>query len=1412
MSKSIYNTFDCSSKAGCASKSLLYINNASSSTSSVSQFITTQTSSGGGGGGGGGGITGTIDNLTITGNLTVEGTANINKTITNNLTVTQTLTTSVIESVGNLVLQPTNPTPCTGFVQINDNLQVNGCFTELCTTDTYILDPVPTLNSCNNGALLVDDDNDIGFQFPYIVPNTSSQNTGFFGFDRMRFPTVGPRFAFWYNTTQVNPPNQEYQRFGTLANGVDIDTLYTYLIKNPDDPNAPASIPGGHLKIDIGIDTSNNLNVAVTNQELHDVGSYELHSVGTLNSTQAGFRVADVNQACNYIELGKSTIIGFEANVTGNDGIYLSHVSLINIRACTSGVVRLGPQVGTTNGSFVNFIDDVSIQAGNRLLTNTINEKSTNLTIQTVASGHNIDITSINQNNITSANQTLITATNAANGTIELESNGFQNLAYTRSNGGIENFDTGIFLHTNNNHSIVLDAQTSGNILLYSQTGSINTDASQSYFWAGDLMSIMTYNNNSSVNVGTDGTSANVNIETSGTTSNINLLTNSTGNILETTTNGNIILSANPVTNAGGGGNLVEVSPGLLFNNTNISGNPSTGTNRQRTIWFDNIGGNFTNFKTYYPNDSIDYAFVLSASENVSGVAGQLALYHDATGWSIAASGITASGGSLFGIVDINMSGNINGTNNINMTGNINGVDNITMSGNLSVDNIIMTGNINGVTISAGSLSGVNNITMSGNLNLTAGTITGTNVNNDLAASGLIFQAAGGGPNYFYQDDTTIPIANTDQFRIMYLNGTGAGSIGLIAEPTIASTSLSYNGTSVVWAAPPATTANLQDIYNNSTTPPNATITLNNTSINNQLTITHLAGYPVRTVFEVTNNSGNPYFRTSKVDATDGTILIGNNPNLAIPVNIAYGTLNLQSSQTTADNFIMQVIDNNSTNIFQINENPTVGTGTVIINAANNSNDVPILKVLDNNGTSVFEVLENATTTLATVLMKSANNTANVPILRVQDNNTNDIFQVYENPGTTDRFVLISASTNTNDVSVLEVRDNTTNSILNVNSNPTTTPYVQIQAVNVTNTNILSVLNSSAVDLFQIVNNPAIGTDPTIIIQPQDATLGDIALAIQNNGSVNMITFTPNQAKIANFAGDVTITGTIDPIGVNFTGLINSTTLNPVVPNIGDGTIYVRTAENSGTPLLPFSSLTFIESSTSIVSTVERPVMIYDDTTTTGGYYSQPIVGSIPIFSNVYGNRLQSSSITLSSATNSMTFAEELTGPTPTSGFGSIWVNGNPTINQLYYTSETSSNPVVVSQPTTTPDTTVAIYSTNAGNLIAQTGVTITGTNSDIITYGNTVGSVQIVNAVDSTVNVDAETVYITGTLTVNITITLPTVVVGQKLYLIADPVFGGFTITISGTTIPAIAPLTVRTAYTFIGVNATWYILSTQI
>lgn len=265
------------------------------------------------------------------------------------------LQNNTISSNTSIVLNPSNPTPCSGEVTINDNLTVNGCYTQLCTDDTIISDPVPTIGSCTTTA--VDDTSDRGFLFRYVQPVAGIQRNAFIGLDKDRYPTSGPRFVLWHDTVP-DAGIDNYQRDSSDTvnmNGLEADTLYAYRIKNPDYANAPATL-NSYSKNNVIIEAASSFNAISLNQ---------FHQVGIAGGGTGTFRVEDINNTtCNYIEMTDDAS-RLHGGVAGA-GIFLFHENgiVLNTQFCGGAsdinILAGGDSTITTGG-------DISIIAGGDL-------------------------------------------------------------------------------------------------------------------------------------------------------------------------------------------------------------------------------------------------------------------------------------------------------------------------------------------------------------------------------------------------------------------------------------------------------------------------------------------------------------------------------------------------------------------------------------------------------------------------------------------------------------------------------------------------------------------------------------------------------------------------------------------------------------------------------------------------------------------------------------------------------------------------------------------------------------------------------------------------------------------------------------------------------------------------------------
>ncbi len=204
----------------------------------------------------------------IINNLIVTNIAQIsNASITNTITVggTMNISNAGIVSANTINLNSTSE------VNINPNLTVNGAYTHLYTTDTNIKDPSPIIGYIDPLSILSADPYDRGLEINYITGfPIYVYNKGFMGYDVSR-----DRFVLWKNASETI--DKIYERDGSGLNSLDIDTVYTTNIKNPD------YLIGGVPYLDITIDATDNLNLN-SQTETHTSNSIILQTVSLLNS------------------------------------------------------------------------------------------------------------------------------------------------------------------------------------------------------------------------------------------------------------------------------------------------------------------------------------------------------------------------------------------------------------------------------------------------------------------------------------------------------------------------------------------------------------------------------------------------------------------------------------------------------------------------------------------------------------------------------------------------------------------------------------------------------------------------------------------------------------------------------------------------------------------------------------------------------------------------------------------------------------------------------------------------------------------------------------------------------------------------------------------------------------------------
>ena len=304
MSKSIYNSIGCSKS--CQSKALSntsIITNPQSDLN-LEDFINQQnTQTQLAGGNAGGNITivendCVCDDFIANNSLTVFGQSTLNTVEALSISISNgqlNLQNNTISSNTDIILSPGPSTNCSTQVVIRENLTVEGCHTRLCTDDTYILDPVPTIGYCDGTT--INDGSDRGWLFRYI--KMSNDTMGFMGYDKDR-----ERFVLWNEVESSGGKN--YNRISTnqSPNELEADVLYTYKITNPDDANAPDNL-AGLIKTDIVIESSNN----VTISGLSIIADGPLTAINTDNDVCANALIVDENGTNTCYSTNSQTIL-----------------------------------------------------------------------------------------------------------------------------------------------------------------------------------------------------------------------------------------------------------------------------------------------------------------------------------------------------------------------------------------------------------------------------------------------------------------------------------------------------------------------------------------------------------------------------------------------------------------------------------------------------------------------------------------------------------------------------------------------------------------------------------------------------------------------------------------------------------------------------------------------------------------------------------------------------------------------------------------------------------------------------------------------------------------------------------------------------------------------------------------------
>lgn len=1249
MSKSVYNSSGCG-KTGCASKSLLNIDGVSSTAAtSISQFISGSNQNNSGGGGNP--TTGNdciCDDLLVNNNLTVLGSAGINTIETNSISIkggAMTLTDNVISSNTNIILNPNNPSgTCNGEVTVQDNLTVEGCYTHLCTAEFWTLDPVPTIGYCGIDPPLDNDDRGIEFRYADINDITPplTQRRGFLGYDKDR-----DRFVFWNDSVVdggISGLDQNYERIPTNPNpnGVEADILYTYKITNPDYSNSPLVL-AGLSKFNVIIEATDEFNTMsvdqlhnVTQNLQYNVGLKEIHHIATGLGNAAIYRVdinptnVDPNTSCNYIEMTDNPSRSHGGILGKGTFLYNSTKIELNTKYCGSGGV-------------IDILSDGLL---------------------TMTSNNNINI--ISNDNVNVAGDSIVLT--AGNGPIQLlNTNGFINKTlcsvldqigvYIQSNDPVPLNSIGldsiknIFLDADDS-VYICSAGTPGIEMMTNGLGNLTVNSNNLI----DLNSV-----NSTTIDASDTTNGNITITSNGVNG-VKLLSNSvTTGIIEIESNGSQVLALtsgindvgiyihsdlshdiavvssedimidaqdkiflDTTINANGFGYIQSISRGWIDDTTINSAAVDSvtfasipvgtrtyelGTRIQSSNNHDvyvNAKSTITGEGTFIVNPGIEFQVqpllgisftpinpgripetttYFSEYESAYSLFGILSRTQGLrTRWAEPYTGIVTDLGTIFGNEKLYLLSDVDGTNGTAWDGWFSVFKG--NSGHLVTP-------IQDVRLEADGLHIDMDVFITGDLDADS-------PNNNVCANGIIIQETLVNTCY---TTNNVNIGALEEARVMYLDPTVNQvhySTGYTGPGVF---NLAYDGANMYWTPPgggPSTTT-LQQAYDNDAAGP-AQILLDN--IRNQVRIRESIGYGATDIlFDVVSSGADPYFRirNSTTVPYDARIVMGNNAGLSVEVEIDYGTFAINSSAAP------------NASIFRVTDNTAAAT-------------------------DVFRVTENPTVTNAHVHIRSGTSTADVPILRVRDDTTLDLFRVFESPSDAfENTVRILPRSGTNK-SGFEIRDNAdTNRVFMVTPNATAgvASTVRINQFNAgADGDIFYVNSRGGTGLFEIIESPS-GTPtdggPSIKVRPTDGTTGARSMSFYDSTNVQKVWVTPNNAKVMHIDGDVTITGTIDPNGVVFEGINDISPLNPSDPGIGNGTVYVRRNNNFGSNL-PLTSLTYIENDNIVTAPVERPIVIYDDSSTVGGYYAQPIIESVSVFSTTYGNRVKAVPVTISSA------------------------------------------------------------------------------------------------------------------------------------------------------------------------------------
>lgn len=338
------------------------------------------------GGGGGGGLVTVPDPLEVNDatvfNLLQAGNAIISNQLRVGGNSGLLFQNNTISSGSNIIVTPT------GEFQINPNLQVYGDYTRLDTVETRITDQVPVIGYIDELDTLNLDSHDRGLEFNYTtqIGPTVNFNRGFIGYDKSR-----DRFVLWKQSlidSGLSGEDQNYVRTGTSTNVLDIDELYTAVIRNPD------YLINGSPVNDILIEATSSLTVSAPNNTIFNDAVIANSVSNSVASNQLIFTSSvfpTVNTLYTSTSNSQVTAPLGPAGVVYYDGSNLKGVTdapVVNDILKFNGVnVVWAPESGGAGGS--EFTTD-SVQTTNNVVTTlsliTVPANSTIVVKSTIAS------------------------------------------------------------------------------------------------------------------------------------------------------------------------------------------------------------------------------------------------------------------------------------------------------------------------------------------------------------------------------------------------------------------------------------------------------------------------------------------------------------------------------------------------------------------------------------------------------------------------------------------------------------------------------------------------------------------------------------------------------------------------------------------------------------------------------------------------------------------------------------------------------------------------------------------------------------------------------------------------------------------------------------------------------------------